>query len=34
MVEAVQPTAVTVAGEEVPLGKAYREELMSHLNTL
>lgn len=34
MVEAVQPTAVTVADEEVPLGKMYREELMGLLNTL
>ncbi len=34
LVEAVQPTVVTVAGKEVPLGKMYREELMGHLNTL
>ena len=34
LVESVQPTVVTVAGQEVPLGKMYREELMGHLNTL
>ena len=34
MVESVQPTVVTVAGEEVPLGKMYRDELMGLLNTL
>lgn len=33
-VEAVQPTCVLVNDDEVPLGKMYREQLMSQLNTL